>query len=115
MVYTKQDFNARLNAVDGKHAKLVRCGYTSRIDKNGIIITKPKRARVHLPVKGVVLMVFGFVCFKAFLLAVNGPETYTDRLEMLQNGTFIEAMGAKVLGIDPATQFIADTLAPYLR
>ena len=115
MVYTKQDFNARLNTVGGKHSKLVRRGYMSRVDKNGIIITKPKRARVRLPVKGLVLMVFSFFCFKAFMLIANGPDTYNDRLATLQNGTVIEAMGAKVLSIDPATQFIADQVAPYLR
>ena len=106
MVYTKQDFNARLNTVGGKHSKLVRRGYTSGVDKNGIIITKPKRARVRLPVKGLVLMVFSFFCFKAFMLIANGPDTYNDRLA---------TMGAKVLSIDPATQFIADQVGPYLR
>ena len=60
-------------------------------------------------------MVFSFFCFKAFMLIANGPDTYNDRLATLQNGTVIEAMGAKVLSIDPATQFIADQVGPYLR
>lgn len=115
MVYTKQDFNARLNAVDGKHSKLVRRGYTTRVDKNGIIIAKPKRARLRFPLKGVFLLVLSFLCFKAFMLVANGPDTYNDRLALLQNGTVVEAMGAKLLAVDPATRFIADQAITLMR
>lgn len=115
MVYTKQDFNSRLNAVDGKHSELVRRGYTTRVDKNGIIITKPKRARLRLPLRGVFLLVLSFLCFKALMLIANGPDTYNDRLASLQNGNVVEAMGSTLLVIDPVTQFIADQAVALLR
>jgi predicted metalloprotease len=115
MVYTKQDFEARVSTVGVRHSKLVRRGYTARVDRNGIIIAQIKPRRFRLPVKGVMLIALGFLGFKGFMLAANGPDTYLDRLALLQNGTAVEAMGARVLAIDPATQFIADHLGPLLR
>lgn len=111
MVYTRDDFNTRLNNVDGKRSKLIRRGYTTRVDNNGIIIAKPKPMRLRLPVKGAFLMVLCFLGLKAFMLYANGPETYNERLATLQNGSIVEQWGAVVLVVDPATQFFADQLA----
>jgi hypothetical protein len=115
MVFTKQDFNERVNGVEQKQSKLLRRGYTTRVDRNGIIIAKPKPRRFHFPVRGLLLLVVGFVCFKAFMLAANGPDTYQDRLATLQSGNAVEVLGARVLSVDPATQLIADKLGPLLR
>ncbi|MCX7567564.1 hypothetical protein OS189_14555 [Sulfitobacter sp. F26169L] len=115
MVYTREDFNARVGNVDKKQSRLVRRGYTTRVDKNGMIIAKPKSMRLRFPVKGAFLLVLSFLCFKAFMLFANGPDTYQDRLATLQNGNFIEILGARVLAIDPATQFIVDHVGPFLR
>jgi len=115
MVHTKEDFSARLNHVEKKQSRLLRRGYTTRVDKNGIITAKPKAMRLRFPVKGAFLLVVGFLCLKALMLSSNGPDTYNDRLATLQNGTAIEALGARVLAIDPATQFLADQLGPLLR
>lgn len=115
MVYTKQDFEARVGAVDKNQSRMVRRGYTTYVGKNGVITAKPKAMRLRLPVKGAVLMVLCFFCFKAFMLAANGPATYQDRLATLENGSAIEALGARVLAIDPVTQFIADQAGPLLR
>ncbi|MEH6644849.1 hypothetical protein [Sulfitobacter sp.] len=111
MVYTREDFGTRLNNVDGKRSKLLRRGYTTRVDKNGIIIAKQKAMRLRLPVKGAFLTVLCFLCFKAFMLFANGAETYNYRLETLQSGSIVEQWGAVALAVDPATQFIADQLA----
>lgn len=115
MVYTKDDFNARLNGVDRKRSKLVRRGYTTRVDKNGVIIAKAKPRRLRLPIKGALLMVLCFIAFKAFMLLANGPDTYNDRLASLQEGTIVEQWGAAALAIDPATQFVADQVAYFIR
>lgn len=115
MVYTKEDFNARVNSVDKTQSRLVRRGYTARVDKNGIIIAKPKVKRLRLPVKGAFLMVTGFLCFKALMLSANGPETYKERLAILQNGNVVEVVGSHVLAIDPATQYIANKMGPLFR
>ncbi|WP_299415235.1 hypothetical protein [uncultured Sulfitobacter sp.] len=115
MVYTKEDFQARVGHVDKKQSRLVRRGYTTRIDRNGVIVAKPKAMRLRLPVKGAFLLIVGFFCLKALILSANGPDTYNDRLTSLSNGNAIEVMGARVLAIDPATQFLADQMGPLFR
>lgn len=115
MVYTKEDFNARVGSVDKNQSRLVRRGYTTRIDKNGLIVAKPKSRRLRLPAKGVVVMALSFFCLKALMLSANGPATYQERLATLQNGNVVQTVGARFLGIDPATQFIADKMGPLFR
>ena len=115
MVYTKEDFNARVGHVEKSQSRLVRRGYTTRIDKNGIIVAKPRARRMRFPVKGASMFFLGFLCLKALMLSANGPDTYYDRLATLQNGNAVEAFGARVLAIDPATQFIADKIGPFIR
>lgn len=115
MVYTKQDFNSRVGAVTKKSARRGKNSLVARIDNNGVVVVKAKRRGLHFPVKGAALMILGFFCFKAFMLTSSGPEAYSDRLAILENGTMIEAMGARVLSVDPVTQFIADQGAAVLR
>ena len=115
MVYTKEDFNSRVVAVDKKSARRGKNAFVTRIDNNGVLIVKAKRSRMRVPVRGVSLMVLGFFCFKALALSANGPQAYEDRLALLQNGTMIESVGARVLSIDPVTQFLANQMGPMFR
>lgn len=115
MVYTKEDFQTRVGNVEKKQGSLLRRGYTAQVDKNGIIVAKPKARRLRLPIRGFALMVLGFFVFKALVLSANGPDAYTDRLASLQNGTVIEAVGARILAIDPVTQLLANQLGPLFR
>lgn len=93
---------------------MVRRGYTTRIDRNGVIVARPKGIRLRFPFKGLVLLALGFFCFKALMLAANGPQAYEDRVATLAAGNAVEAAGAKALMIDPVTQWIADQIGPYL-
>ncbi|WP_298857900.1 hypothetical protein [uncultured Sulfitobacter sp.] len=115
MVYTKEDFNSRVGSVSKKSARRGKNAFVTRIDNNGVVVVKAKRRGLQFPVKGFGLMVLGFFCFKALMLSANGPEAYSDRLTILKNGTMIEAMGARVLAVDPVTQFIADQAGPLFR
>jgi hypothetical protein len=115
MVYTKDDFNARVDMVSKKSARQGRNALVARIDNNGVIYTKAKRRRKQMPIRGALLMVICLFCFKAFTLSTNGPAAYEDRLLTLKEGTAITALGARVLGIDPVTQFIADQVGPLFR
>ncbi len=114
MVETHQHFANRLDTLGAKHRKLAR-GYTTQLDKNGLIVAKPKRARRHFPVKGLLLLLFAFISFKAFMLSVNGPEAYNDRLSKLEAGTIFESFGAKVMSLDPATVALAQIMGPLMR
>ena len=115
MVYTKEDFNSRVGAVSKKSARRGKNEFVTRIDQNGVLVVKAKRRGIHFPVNGAVLMILAFFCFKALMLVSNGPKAYSDRLSTLENGTIIEAMGARVLSVDPVTQIIADQVRPFLR
>lgn len=115
MVYTRDDFNTRVGAVDKKLSRRRSNTVVAHVQQNGIIYAKAKRRRRHFPIKGTFLMVAGFFCFKALMLAANGPAAYEDRLATLQQGTVVEAGGAWVLGIDPVTEFIAHQVGPLFR
>lgn len=118
MVYTKDHFNARVGAVNKKLSRRGRNEIVARVDANGIVCTKAKRRSRGFPIKGLVLLVLlvlSFFCFKAFMLSANGPVVCEERLAVLQAGTAVEAAGARLLAIDPLTQFISDQTGPLLR
>ena len=114
MVETHAHFSKRLKMLGRKHAKMTH-GYTTKVGRDGLITAKPKRRKGRLPIKGMLLMVAGFLAFKAFMLAAVGPVTYNERLSKLESGTMIEQAGAKVLGIDPVTAALADFAGPIIR
>lgn len=114
MVETKEHFLSRLNKHGRKHANMAH-GYTTTVGRDGILKVTPKRARGRFPIVGILILVVGFIGFKAFILAAVGPVTYNERLAKLDAGTQIEKVGAKVLAIDPVTAAIVDIAGPVIR
>ena len=114
MVETHYHFNKRLNVLGRKHAMMTH-GYTTKVGKDGLITVQAKVKRRGFPFKGLILLVLGFFAFKAFMLASFGPVTYSERLGKLEGGSVIELAGAKLLGIDPITAFLADYAGQFLR
>lgn len=114
MVHAKSQFNNRLRSLGRKHAEMAN-GYTPELRADGLIVIKPKRARLRVPFKGVLYAVAGFILFKAFLLSAIGPDGYSDRLSQLQQGSVFEKGGAWVMRIDPLTQFVANVAGPLMR
>lgn len=115
MVYTKEDFQTRVGNAGKKRESILRRGYTTQVDKNGIIISKPKPRRMRIPVRAPALTVLGFFLFKALMLSANGPQTYQERLEVLRGGTIVGQMGAQLLAVDPVTQFLSEKMGPLFR
>ncbi|MBD3663874.1 hypothetical protein ACFQD0_09040 [Sulfitobacter aestuariivivens] len=114
MVETHDHFIKRLNVLGHKHAKM-KNGYVTKVGRDGLMSVKPKRMRLRFPVKGILMLLFSFFFFKAFILVAVGPITYNERLAKLENGTPIEQAGAKALQIDPVTEKLADIAGPVLR
>lgn len=114
MAETHDRFNKRLSLLGHKHAKMTH-GFSTQVGPDGLIQVTPKAKRNSFPIRGLFLLVFGFVAFKAFMLASVGPATYEERLSKLENGSVVEAAGAKLLGIDPLTAMMADVVVPLLR
>ena len=116
MVETKTHFLNRLDILGHKHQAMSR-GYTTWMRDDGLIIVKPRRQKriMDFPLRGVFLLLLGFVFFKGFMLASVGPDTYSERVAILNNGTFVEQGGAWVMQVDPISQIIANYMGPILR
>lgn len=114
MVETKDQFTIRLNALGHKHRAMSR-GYTTVMRSDGLIVIKPCKRRIQIPIKGIALLLLGFFFFKAFMIASVGVVTYGERVAILNNGTFVEQGGAWVMTPEPVSQTIANYMGPLLR
>ncbi|OUS22321.1 hypothetical protein DI396_08115 [Litorivita pollutaquae] len=108
------DFDTRLRKIDRTQRKM-QGGYTTHVGRDGLIVVRPRRSGVRLPLKGMMILALGFFGFKGALLAHLGPQTYADKVAVLELGSPVEQFGAWAMVSDPATQVIARTLSPYLR
>lgn len=108
------DFSKRLTSVKRKHAVMAR-GYAMAMRSDGLIVVKPKRSLGRgFPIKGLLALVFGFVVFKAIMLASMGEITYNERVAKLYQGNVLEQSGAWVMQLDAATVFIAGFIDPVI-
>ncbi|KIC50478.1 hypothetical protein [Tateyamaria sp. ANG-S1] len=115
MVETQQHFRKRLNGLGRKHAAMAN-GYTTKMRGDGLIVVKPKRhVRRGFPLKGLLALAAGFFVFKALMLASLGEITYNERVAKLQQGAHLEQLGSKLMQADPATQFIAGFIDPFVK
>ncbi|MFD2737969.1 hypothetical protein ACFSUD_00145 [Sulfitobacter aestuarii] len=114
VVETHADFLRRLKLLGRKHARMTH-GYSARVRQDGLIVLQPRRLRRGFPLRGTMLLLAGFFCFKAFMLAAIGPVTYGERLAKLSNGTVVEQAGAWLLAMDPLTDALAGAMGPVLR
>ncbi|EPX75731.1 hypothetical protein [Salipiger mucosus] len=108
-----RNFEKRHRALTAKHRKLAQ-GYVTQLNRNGTLEHRPIRRTPGFTLKGVLLAVAGFLVFKAYLLASMGPETYAGHLAQLSSGTVAERAGAWVMGVDPATAWVAKLMQGYL-
>ena len=107
-------FDRRLKRIDRSHQNL-SSGYVAEVGADGLITLKAKRRKRGLPVKGMLLLVLGFLVFKALMLAHLGPEAYGERVGKLEAGTIVEQSGAWIMQADLATQWIAGQIGPFMR
>lgn len=114
MANAMNDFNARLTKINKTRTKTAR-GSKVVVDKNGLMTVRPKRSGVVIPFKQIFLLIALFWGFKALVYAHLGPQAYSERVSKLENGTQIEAVGAKLMVIDPATVWLSQKIGPMLR
>jgi hypothetical protein len=108
------DFDDRLARISHNRAQM-KHGYSLSVDRDGLIVARPKSRRSGFPLKLVVLFVVGFLGFKVLLVAFLGLGTYESRVSDLQNGAAVEQVGAWFMQADPVTVDLAAKLRPYLR
>ena len=111
---TYKDFDNRLTRIASNKARL-RKGYVSRVGHDGLIVFRPRRARLAVSPRGLVMVALGFVFFKSVIMAHLGAEVYGERIAALNNGTWVEQAGGILMHPDPATRWAAGQMRPYLR
>lgn len=103
-------FQQRLNDITRQHRR--SGGRYLRLEERDGRLVPVERARVtrRPPLRGIMLALFAFLGFKAFLFAYLGPVTYADRLAALEGGNVVEQMGAWAMRPDLVSRTIAGTL-----
>ena len=101
-----KSYAKRVRKINKKHRKMGN-GVVHSVNHDGLIIARPRRSGLRLPLGGMVLAILAFFAFKTFLLIYLGQATYNDRVNILQNGSFIEQAGAYVMSADTVTKSLA--------
>lgn len=86
--------------------------YARAIRADGLVVVKRRGFEAtDYMIAATVLLVL-LTLFKAAILAAYGPQGYADRIGALADGTLAEGVASLVLGVDPATRWIAGFMAP---
>lgn len=101
-------FDDRVRSLQRKHQKMAG-GVVHSVNHDGLIIARPRKRRIQLPIKGLFLMVSAFFAFKAFLLGFLGSITYAERLDKLAQGTIVEQAGAALMQPDPISIWLLES------
>ncbi len=110
MAYANPTFNKRLTRLGRKHRRIIDAGAIHSVNHDGLIIARPRRRGLRLPIKGMFLIVAALIGFKVFLLTSLGEIAYAERHDLLAQGTMPERAGAYVMQLDRVTVWIAQEL-----
>jgi len=114
MADTFASFDNRLRKIDSKHRKIA-LGYTTRVGDDGLIVIRPRRRGIRVPLKGLALLVLGFFGLKGLMLAQIGIQGYSERVGTLQQGSIVENLGAWIMQADAFTIWVAQQVAPLIH
>lgn len=109
-----KDFGKRVKRINKHHRKLAN-GSIASVNHDGLIVAKVRRTGPRFPWKGVALCFAAFFAFKGFLLSQLGEATYNTRVTSLEDGTFVEKIGAYAMTTDPVTLWVSDQFGTMLR
>ncbi|SFP95844.1 hypothetical protein SAMN05421853_10130 [Roseivivax halotolerans] len=108
-----KSFIQRQKKLNKKHRRLAS-GYVNRLNENGVIEHRPSRDYLRLTLAPFVILVAFFFAFKALLLTHLGDADYLAHLAALETGNLTEQVGARLMSLDPVTQFLADIAAQLI-
>ena len=109
-----QNFDKRLTRIVHKHRSMSN-GYGFRVDKSGLIMIKPKRAKGTSPIFILFMVLCVGVLFKAVALANFGPAKYADRLAPLHEGTVVEQAGAWLMEPGVVTYAVSGFVGGFIN
>ena len=114
MIGAKSNFDERLHKIERSDRRSAK-GYAPVVGPDGLIVVRRRRSGPNVPLRGLIYLACGFILFKAIALAQFGAQGYNDRIALMQEGTAVEQVGAWVMQADPATEWVANKLRPFLR
>lgn len=102
-------FDKRLRRIVRKNNALVNRGVVHKMNKDGLVVAKPRVYTPRFPLKGLVLLIGACLVFKGFVYYDMGAADYDGRIAGLAQGSVFEQAGAWMMQADPLTTAIADT------
>lgn len=77
---------------------------------DGMEIARRRTHRRVLPVRPFLLFALAVFAFKIFLVLQMGQASYGAKMAVLAEGTTMEQVAAKVMALDPVSQWIVDEI-----
>lgn len=87
----------RIARVVRNHDRMRRKGVIRTVGADGLIRSRPRLVRPHVPVHGIVAIIILFFAFKALLFAQLGPNNYAVKIQDLRQGSIVEQAGAALM------------------
>lgn len=82
---------------------------------DGLEIARVRNERRWLPFWHIAVFLYLAMLIRLVTIADIGPAAYANRMEVMNNGTFLERTAARVMQMDPVSQSIANQLRSTLR
>ena len=116
MASDKKDFERRVARIEKRKLAIAEHGARRKVGKDGLVEYVPRRGPVSFgfPWRAVLLLALFLFAGKVGLFRALGPEAYAAKLGELEQGSGIDQLGARVMTVDPATQWISDQLDRFL-
>ncbi|OWU76255.1 hypothetical protein [Phaeobacter sp. 22II1-1F12B] len=101
------EFRERIRRLLKKHREMAH-GYAAVMGPDGLVEFRPRRASSNSASPRYFAIFLGaFVLFKGTLLAELGPETYDQRVDVLNTGNVIAQAGALAMRVDPLSEIVS--------
>ena len=102
----QQQFMERMRRIVERHRKLER-GFEPEVLPDGLVVAKPKPPSHHFVLRSFFACLIVLLGFKIFLLARLGPESYQQRLDLMNERGTLHRIGAYVMYPDGLTRLLA--------
>ncbi|MEL6607467.1 MAG: hypothetical protein AAFO93_01020 [Pseudomonadota bacterium] len=101
-------FDKRIGRIEKKHKQLSRGNYTTVLRDDGLMVLKPRRRYGARTLTLLACVAVGAIVFKAATFTMLGEATFNARVAQLAAGTPIEAQIARVVAMEPVTEWVLD-------
>lgn len=116
MASDKKDFSKRVAKIERQKNAIALSGARKKVGKDGLVEYVPKGGPMGLrfPWRALVLIAIFLFAGKVGLFRALGPEAYAAKLSDLEQGTQVDQVGAVIMQVDPATQWVSDQIDRFL-